>query len=73
MIVPQQKHTSNKKDASFDKDKFQYDTGIDCYICPEGHVLSYRTVDTVKKSKTYQITDSSLCVNCQNFTVCTNE
>ena len=72
VIVPQQKHTSNKKDASFDKDKFQYDTEKDCYICPEGHVLSYRTVDIMRKSKTYQITDSSLCVNCQNFNVCTN-
>ena len=71
VIVPQQKCTSNKKDASFDKDKFQYDTEKDCYICPEGHVLSYRSVDTEKKSKKYQITDSSLCLNCQNFTVCT--
>ncbi len=71
VIVPQQKHTSNKEDTSFDKDKFQYDTEQDCYICPEGHVLSYRTVDTVRKSRTYQITDSSLCMNCQHFTVCT--
>jgi transposase len=72
VIVPQQKHTSNKKDASFDKDKFQYDAEKDCYVCPEGHVLSYRTVDIVRKSKTYQIIDGSLCVNCQNFNVCTN-
>jgi hypothetical protein len=71
VIVPQQKHTSNKKDISFDKDKFRYNSEKDCYICPEGHVLSYRTVDTVRKSKTYQITDSSLCMNCQNFNVCT--
>ncbi len=34
-------------------------------------MLSYRSVDTEKKSKKYQITDSSLCLNCQNFTVCT--
>ncbi len=71
MIVPQQKHTSSRKDTSFDKDKFQYDTEKDCYICPEDHVLSYRSVDTVKKSKKYQITDSALCLNCQNFNVCT--
>ena len=71
VIVPQQKHTSSEKDTSFDKDKFQYDTEKDCYICPEGHVLSYRSVDTVKKSKKYQITDSALCLNCQNFNVCT--
>lgn len=71
VIVPQQKHSSHKKDASFDKDKFQYDTEQDCYICPEGHALSYRTVDTVRKSKTYQITDSSLCANCKHYTACT--
>lgn len=72
VIVPQQKHSSNKQDASFGKDKFQYDTERDCYICPEGHVLSYRTVDTVRKSKTYQITDGALCTSCHNFNVCTN-
>ena len=71
VIVPQQRHTSNKKDASFDKDKFQYDKEKDCYICPEGYVLGYSTVDTEKKSKTYQITNSSLCMNCQSFNICT--
>lgn len=71
VIVPQRKHSSHKKDVTFDKDKFRYDREKGCYICPEGHVLSYKSVDPAKKSKKYQITDSSLCINCQNFTVCT--
>lgn len=72
VIVPQQRHTSNKEDTSFDKEKFHYNKQKDCYICPEGHELSYRTEDPTRKSKTYQITDNSLCTNCHNFKVCTN-
>lgn len=72
VIVPQQRHPSQKKDKSFEKENFRYNKQKDCYICPEGHELSYRTEDTTRKSKTYQITDNSLCTNCHNFKVCTN-
>ena len=48
--MPQKKHASNKKDASFDKEKFRYDIQKDYYICPECHVLTYRAADTVRKS-----------------------
>ena len=72
VIVPQQRHASNKEDTSFDKEKFQYNKQKDCYICPEGHILSYSTVDVARRSKTYRITDSSLCMECQHFNVCTN-
>ncbi len=71
VIVPQQKHPSKKADKSFEKESFKYDKHKDCYICPEGHILSYRTVDESRRSKTYQITDSSLCVKCHHFGVCT--
>ncbi len=33
VIVPQQRHSSKKKDASFDKERFHYDKQRDCYIC----------------------------------------
>jgi transposase len=72
VIVPQQRHSSQKKDKSFEKENFRYDKQKDCYICPEGHILSYSTVDIDKKSKTYEITDGSLCMKCQHFNVCTN-
>ena len=72
VVVPQQRHPSQKVDKSFEKENFQYDKKKDCYICPEGHILSYSTVDIDKKSKTYQITDSSLCMKCQHFNICTN-
>ncbi len=72
VIVPQQRHPSQKEDNSFEKEKFQYNKQKDCYICPEGHILSYRTVDIDRKSKSYQITDGSLCMKCQHFNICTN-
>ncbi|ODS30156.1 MAG: transposase [Candidatus Scalindua rubra] len=72
VIVPQQGRPSHKGYKSFEKESFKYDKQKDCYVCPEGHVLSYRTVDVTRRSKTYQITDSSLCMKCQHFHVCTN-
>ncbi len=72
VIVPLKKHTSKKEFPFFGKEKFQYDSQKDCYICPEGHMLSYKSVNARKKSKEYQVTDSSLCTSCHHFNVCTN-
>jgi len=72
VIVPLQKSTSKKKRPGFDKENFQYDKKQDCYICPEGHLLSYKTVNSTKKSRIYQITEGSLCMSCHHFNVCTN-
>jgi len=74
VIVPLQKQGSNpdKPESAFNKESFQYNKQKDCYICPEGHLLNYKTVNTEKKSRIYQITNGSLCINCQHFNVCTN-
>ncbi len=71
VIVPQQNHPSQKEDKSFEKERFKYDRQKDCYVCPEGHILSYSSLDVTRKSRRYQITDSSLCRKCQHFQVCT--
>lgn len=73
VIVPLQKHTSKKELPSFNKENFKYDQQKDCYICPEGHLLRYKTMNTAKKNRVYQITDSSLCMSCHRFNVFTNK
>jgi transposase len=70
VVVPQQKHASGKPDKVFDKENFEYDAENDRYICPEGNSLDFRTINEVKRSKVYKITDKSLCLNCVHFDQC---
>ena len=71
VIVPLQQEANKDKRQGFNKKDFTYDQQKDCYVCPEGNILTYRSVDTVKKSKIYKITDSSLCRSFNHFNVCT--
>ncbi len=71
VIVPLQQEVNKDKRQGFNKENFPYDQQKDCYVCPEGHLLTYRSVDTVKKSKIYKIRESSLCLSCNHFNVCT--
>lgn len=71
VIVPLQQEVNKDKRQGFNKENFPYDQQKDCYVCPEGHILTYRSIDTVKKSKIYKIRESSLCLRCNYFNVCT--
>jgi|TARA_B100001971_G_C18212116_1_gene551404 transposase len=71
VIVPLQQKANKDKLQSFNKENFTYDQQKDSYVCPEGHILTYRFIDAVKKSKIYKITASSLCRSCNHFNVCT--
>ena len=72
VVVPSQRQASKKEPKEFDKEHFQYDPENDCYICPEGHQLTYRYFDKHKKHKVYMISKSSTCHQCLNFGICTN-
>jgi transposase len=71
VIVPSQKQAHDRPVKPFDKEQFRYDSDQDCYICPQGHRLSYTFFDKDKQHKVYQITDKSLCLKCSNFGLCT--
>lgn len=74
VIVPSQQQASEKEINPFDKERFQYDSKKDSYICPEGHELSYRRTNNHLSSpaKEYKIIKSSLCRQCQRFGICTS-
>ena len=72
VIVPSQKQVRDKKPKPFDKCNFQYDKEKDCYICPEGQCLKYRSVETSRKRKVYGI-GGSVCKACCHFGVCTTD
>ena len=70
-IVPSQKQALHKKPKPLNRDEFIYDSKNDQYVCPEGHKLTYRGLNKLKRAKVYHITDSKLCRRCQHFGICT--
>ncbi|MCH9023316.1 MAG: IS1182 family transposase [Planctomycetes bacterium] len=71
VIVPSQKQASSVPPEPFDKENFTYDTPNDCYICPEGHALSYRSTDAENKKHHYRMSRPALCRACPHFGTCT--
>lgn len=71
VIVPSQRQASKKEPKPFDKENFQYDSKRDCYICPEGNTLTYRSTDKHKPHKRYLIEKSSICKQCRHSKICT--
>lgn len=57
-------------DPAFNHDKFIYDKGCDCYICPAGKILKPVDFNKTKNSITYR-TDRKTCPQCQHFGICT--
>lgn len=69
VIVPSQRQASKKEPEEFDKERFNYNPEKDCYMCPQGHNLTYEGSDG--KTKRYKITESSICRACPSFGKCT--
>lgn len=70
VIVPSIKQASGKEIQPYDKERFQYDSKENCYLCPEGHRLRYSHFSKEKNCKIYN-SDSSVCLECQHFGICT--
>jgi len=71
VIVPSRRQVSDKPPGPFDKCNFKYDHSSDSYICPKGHALKYSSTNRQKKQRVYRI-GGSICGQCCNFGVCTN-
>lgn len=71
VIVPTQKQASEKEPAPFAKENFSYDRERDCYLCPEGKELTRLLYSKDKDSITYLVSNSSTCIECRHFGVCT--
>lgn len=71
VIVPSQRQASGREAKAFDKENFRYDSKRDCYICPQGHELTYRYTNNKEKSRVYKTSEGSICRGCAEFGVCT--
>jgi transposase len=73
VIVPSRKQAEHKPKADnpFSKDKFQYDSENNQYVCPEGKTLTYTSFDKNKNHFIYRIKGPSNCRKCEHFGICT--
>lgn len=71
VIVPSQKQAHDTEPGEYDKERFKYDAGNDCYICPQGQTLKYSFIDHEKNHRIYQITDKTICLACKSYGACT--
>ena len=72
VVVPSKAQASGKEIGPFDKSRFTYDADSDCYLCPEGHRLTFRCFHDKTEQREYRIEKRSTCRSCPHFGACTN-
>jgi transposase len=71
VIVPSQRQSLHEEEGPFSKTHFSYNKELDCYICPEGHLLPFRGIEKHKNHLRYQIRNKKLCHACKHYGQCT--
>jgi len=71
VIVPSQRQALHQEEGPFSKTHFTYNKELNCYFCPEGHLLTYHGIDKKKNQLQYQIKNKKLCHACQHYGQCT--
>jgi transposase len=72
VIVPSQQQALHEEEKPFSKNHFIYDKSQNCYFCPEGNRLTYKSTNKKNGKITYRIEESLKCRRCVNFGTCTN-
>ena len=71
VIVPSQQQAQHSDESPFNKSCFTYNNEQDCYYCPEGNRLTYRSTYRKNGKCTYKIEKAGLCRSCSHFGQCT--
>lgn len=77
-LAPRMLSGRGAPDPQYNQENFRYDACRDCYICPQGHPISYRRTKRRKgaKGKVVEVKiyhDTDTCKNCPTRTECTKE
>lgn len=67
-IVPA-KRTAAKRKGAYKKNQYQYNKEEDCYVCPAGCIIEYKT--TTREGKRQYRSDGKQCESCPNLKRCT--
>jgi transposase len=71
-VVPSQTQALHQERRPFHHDDFKYDSQNDCYVCPEGHILSRQGIGKPGVSNAYRINERKICLSCPHFGKCTS-
>jgi hypothetical protein len=71
VIVPSQRQALHQEEGPFSKTHFTYNKEQNCYFCPEGHPLTYQSIDKKKNHLHYRIKNKKLCHACKHYGQCT--
>ena len=65
VIVPSQRQALHEEEGSFSKSHFTYNKELDCYFCPQGHPLTYHSMDKEEKqaSLSYKKQEAMSCLS----------
>jgi transposase len=72
VVVPSKRQALHEEESPFSKSHFIYDKENDCYYCPEGHRLSYRSTNKKTGKRYYRITRPGICRGCRHYGKCTS-
>jgi transposase len=72
VVVPSKRQALHEEESPFSKSHFIYDKENDCYYCPEGHRLSYRSTNKKTGKRYYRITRPGICRSCRHYGKCTS-
>ncbi|MBA3916795.1 MAG: IS1182 family transposase [Acidobacteriales bacterium] len=64
------KANDQKPSGPFTKDQFRYDAGRDCYVCPVGQTLAYRSTDKKTQHRIYTVANATICRTCPQKMAC---
>jgi transposase len=73
VFVPSARQARGEEAGEFHKSRFRYQATHDRYKCPQGHVLTYRSTNTVKGCRNYRIGEAALCRSCEHYGRCTSD
>ena len=61
VVVPSNRAINNQSDGCFQKSDFKYDKSADCFTCPAGQELAYKTHNTKNKMHLYSRSGCNQC------------
>lgn len=68
--LPKQRFNGNKKQGDYCKEQFHYDPDKDCYRCPQGHELTYRSTSN-HHGRQVKLYRTPACKHCAARPKCT--
>lgn len=71
LLVPNKQQVNALPVGEYAKQKFHYLAERDCYLCPMGEELKFRSIMKKNGNRSYRMAHSKVCQTCQHFGKCT--